>query len=79
MGGSQYKEYFTCTGKGEKLFLPISELEIPYMVILLVDWRCYLLEIKRQNDTVELNPLYSALLSLSILNKLGVACLYDNV
>ena len=34
------------------LFQPISGLEIPYMVILLVNWRCYLLEIKRQNDTV---------------------------
>ena len=28
------------------------------MVILLVDWGCYLLEIKRQNDTAELNPLF---------------------
>ena len=56
--GSQHREYFDCTGKGVNLFWPIIGLEIPYMVILLVDWRCYLTEIKRQNDTVELNPLF---------------------
>ena len=45
--GSQYREYFICTGKGVSLFQPISGLELPYIVIRLVDWRCCLLEIKR--------------------------------
>ena len=30
------------------------------MVILLVDWRCYLLEIKRQNDTVVVVRIFNA-------------------
>ena len=40
-----------CTDKGVNLFQPISGLELPYIVILLVDWRCYLLEIKRHRLT----------------------------
>ena len=56
--GSQHREYFNCTGKGVNLSWPIIGPEIPYMVILLVDSRCYLIKIKRQNDTVELNPLF---------------------
>ena len=47
------------------LILPIGGLEIPYMVILMVDWRCYPLEIKRQNDTVELTV---TVYSLQIFN-----------
>ena len=30
---------------------PISEQELPYMIILLADWRCWHYELKRQNDT----------------------------
>ena len=30
------------------------------MVVLLVDWRCYLLEIKRQNDTVVVVQIFKA-------------------
>ena len=45
--GSQYREFFTCTGKSVNLFQLVIGLEILYMVILLTDWSCYLLEIKR--------------------------------
>ena len=39
------------------------------MVILMADWGCSLYVIKRQNDTVEVNPLYivpSMSLSLAV-------------
>ena len=34
-----------------KLIQPISGPELPYMIILLADWRCWHYELKRQNDT----------------------------
>ena len=45
-GGSGYQHIapaysnVTCTGKGVKIYQPISGPELTVMMILLVDWRC---------------------------------------
>ena len=52
-GGVWFPVYnnVTCT-------VPISGPELTAMMILFADWRCWHYVIKRQNDTVEVNPSY---------------------
>ena len=49
--GSQHIAMLPVQVKVWKLIQPISEPDLPYMIILLADWRCWHYELKRENDT----------------------------